>query len=121
MRADTNLGNILLNILLSDQIPTTRSGFNSVGKRQTLNSFSLNSDNFKNKTNQIEYLTLKKLSLNNKKQINLKSWGAVPALTLTNSCCSRRVGKNNVMLICVPNPPVDPKADAATPVSMLFR
>jgi hypothetical protein len=32
-----------------------------------------------------------------------------------------RVGKNNVMLICVPNPPVDPKADAAAPVSMLFR
>ncbi len=25
MRADTNLGNILLNILLSEQIPTTRS------------------------------------------------------------------------------------------------
>jgi len=29
MRADTNLGNILLNILLSEQIPTTRSGFST--------------------------------------------------------------------------------------------
>jgi len=56
IRADTNLGNVLLNILLSSQIPTTR------------------------------------------------------------------VGKNNVMLVCVPNPPVDPKqAEPATPCPMLIR
>lgn len=54
MRADTNLGNILLNILLSDQLHNSKV-------------------------------------------------------------------KNNVMLYCVPNPPVDPKADATTPVQMLFR
>lgn len=55
VRADTNLGNVLLNILLSAQIPTTR------------------------------------------------------------------VGKNNVMLVCVPNPPVDPKADTSAPCPMLIR
>merc|ERR1712029_387704 len=55
IRADTNLGNVLLNILLSSQIPTTR------------------------------------------------------------------VGKNNVMLVCVPNPPVDPKADSSAPCPMLIR
>ena len=55
VRADTNLGNVLLNILLSSQIPTTR------------------------------------------------------------------VGKNNVMLVCVPNPPVDPKADTSAPCPMLIR
>lgn len=55
VRADTNLGNVLLNILLSSQIPTTR------------------------------------------------------------------VGKNNVMLVCVPNPPVDPKADSSAPCPMLIR
>jgi len=55
VRADTNLGNVLLNILLSPQIPTTR------------------------------------------------------------------VGKNNVMLVCVPNPPVDPKADTSAPCPMLLR
>eukprot|EP00092_Neocalanus_flemingeri_P046535 GFUD01052367.1.p1 GENE.GFUD01052367.1~~GFUD01052367.1.p1 ORF type:complete len:756 (-),score=250.97 GFUD01052367.1:87-2354(-) len=55
VRADTNLGNVLLNILLSPQIPTTR------------------------------------------------------------------VGKNNVMLVCVPNPPVDPKADSSAPCPMLIR
>jgi len=56
IRADTNLGNVLLNILLSSQIPTTR------------------------------------------------------------------VGKNNVMLVCVPNPPVDPKAtEPAAPCPMLIR
>jgi len=31
-----------------------------------------------------------------------------------------RVGKNNVMLICIPNPPVDPKADPE-PVTFLIR
>ena len=55
VRADTNLGNVLLNILLSSHIPTTR------------------------------------------------------------------VGKNNVMLVCVPNPPVDPKADTSAPCPMLIR
>merc|ERR1719449_335813 len=55
VRADTNLGNVLLNILLSSQIPTTR------------------------------------------------------------------VGKNNVMMVCVPNPPVDPKADTSAPCPMLIR
>jgi len=55
VRADTNLGNVLLNILLNPQIPTTR------------------------------------------------------------------VGKNNVMLVCVPNPPVDPKADTSAPCPMLLR
>jgi len=55
IRADTNLGNVLLNILLSPQMPTTR------------------------------------------------------------------VGKNNVMLVCVPNPPVDPKSDTSEPCPMLIR
>jgi len=57
IRADTNLGNVLLNILLSPQIPTTR------------------------------------------------------------------VGKNNVMLVCVPNPPLETKKDdtSAAPISMLIR
>ena len=55
IRADTNLGNVLLNILLNPSMPTTR------------------------------------------------------------------VGKNNVMLVCVPNPPVDPKADASVPCPMLIR
>eukprot|EP00090_Calanus_glacialis_P025265 TRINITY_DN3941_c0_g1_i1.p1 TRINITY_DN3941_c0_g1~~TRINITY_DN3941_c0_g1_i1.p1 ORF type:complete len:750 (-),score=306.61 TRINITY_DN3941_c0_g1_i1:63-2312(-) len=55
VRADTNLGNVLLNILLNPQIPTTR------------------------------------------------------------------VGKNNVMLVCIPNPPVDPKADSSAPCPMLIR
>jgi len=31
-----------------------------------------------------------------------------------------RVGKNNVMLICLPNPPIDPKADPE-PVTFLIR
>jgi len=55
IRADTNLGNVLLNILLSSSMPTTR------------------------------------------------------------------MGKNNVMLVCVPNPPVDPKSDSAEPCPMLIR
>ena len=55
IRADTNLGNVLLNILLSPSIPTTR------------------------------------------------------------------VGKNNVMLVCVPNPPVDPKDQSSEPCPMLIR
>ncbi|CAL1540891.1 unnamed protein product [Lymnaea stagnalis] len=56
VRADTNLGNILLNIMLSSTMPVSRQG------------------------------------------------------------------KNNVMLVCVPNPPIDTKADADnTPVPMLIR
>jgi len=55
VRADTNLGNVLLNILLSSQMPTTR------------------------------------------------------------------VGKNNVMIVCVPNPPIDPKEDSSEPCPMLLR
>jgi len=55
IRADTNLGNVLLNIILSSGIPTTR------------------------------------------------------------------VGKNNVMLVCVPNPPVDPKSESSEPCPMLIR
>lgn len=31
-----------------------------------------------------------------------------------------RTGKNNVLVVCVPNPPVDEK-NAATPVPMLIR
>jgi len=55
IRADTNLGNILLNIILNKDIPTTR------------------------------------------------------------------VGKNNVMLVCVPNPPINPKDAGNEPVGMLIR
>jgi nuclear pore complex protein Nup50 len=55
VRADTNLGNILLNILLNPDIPTTR------------------------------------------------------------------VGKNNVMLVCVPNPPIDAKNPSSVPLPMLIR
>lgn len=32
-----------------------------------------------------------------------------------------RVGKNNVMVVCIPNPPIDPKSDNKTPVKMLIR
>lgn len=32
-----------------------------------------------------------------------------------------RQGKNNVSLMCVPNPPLDPKADETKPVSLLVR
>ena len=55
VRADTNLGNVLLNILLSSQMATTR------------------------------------------------------------------VGKNNVMIVCVPNPPIDPKVESSEPCPMLLR
>merc|ERR1712142_451401 len=55
VRADTNLGNVLLNILLSSQLATTR------------------------------------------------------------------VGKNNVMIVCVPNPPIDPKVESSEPCPMLLR
>ncbi len=32
-----------------------------------------------------------------------------------------RQGKNNVTLMCIPNPPIDPKIDDKKPVSMLLR
>ena len=54
VRADTNLGNVLLNILLSSQIPTTRA-------------------------------------------------------------------KNNVMIVCVPNPPINPKDESSEPCPMLLK
>lgn len=55
VRADTNLGNILLNIMLSPSVPLQKQG------------------------------------------------------------------KNNVSMVCVPNPPVDPKAEEQKPVPMLIR
>jgi len=55
VRADTNLGNILLNIILNKDIPTSRRG------------------------------------------------------------------KKDVMIVCIPNPPVDPKATEQTPIPMLIR
>lgn len=33
----------------------------------------------------------------------------------------KRVGKNNVSLICIPNPPVDPKAEKNKTSVMLIR
>ncbi|KAH9502716.1 Nuclear pore complex protein Nup50 [Bulinus truncatus] len=55
VRADTNLGNILLNILLSSSMPVNKQG------------------------------------------------------------------KNNIVLVCIPNPPIDMKGDNTTPVPMLVR
>jgi len=55
VRAETNLGNILLNIILIKDIPTSRRG------------------------------------------------------------------KKDVMIVCVPNPPIDPKATEQTPIPMLIR
>jgi len=34
---------------------------------------------------------------------------------------TQRVGKNNVMLVCVPNPPIDPKNPSSVPTPMLLR
>ena len=34
---------------------------------------------------------------------------------------TQRVGKNNVMLVCVPNPPIDPKNPSSVPLPMLLR
>ncbi|XP_041365239.1 nuclear pore complex protein Nup50-like isoform X2 [Gigantopelta aegis] len=33
----------------------------------------------------------------------------------------KKQGKNNVSFVCLPNPPIDPKADAKVPVPMLIR
>jgi len=41
-------------------------------------------------------------------------------IILTDNMPVERVGKNNVMLICVPNPPIDPKAESE-PVTFLIR
>ena len=41
-------------------------------------------------------------------------------IIMTEDIPVERVGKNNVMLICVPNPPIDPKADPE-PVTFLIR
>ena len=40
---------------------------------------------------------------------------------LTSSVPLAKQGKNNVSMVCVPNPPVDLKADAQKPVPMLIR
>lgn len=42
-------------------------------------------------------------------------------IMLSSSIPLKRQGKNNVSLICVPNPPINPKDDPATPVPMLIR
>ena len=34
---------------------------------------------------------------------------------------TRRQGKNNVSMLCVPNPPIDTKIEQTKPVSMLIR
>jgi len=41
-------------------------------------------------------------------------------IIMTEDIPLERVGKNNVMLICLPNPPIDPKAEAE-PVTFLIR
>ena len=41
-------------------------------------------------------------------------------IIMTEDIPLERVGKNNVMLICLPNPPIDPKADPE-PVTFLIR
>ncbi|XP_052067390.1 nuclear pore complex protein Nup50-like [Mytilus californianus] len=42
-------------------------------------------------------------------------------IILSPSIPLKRQGKNNVSMICVPNPPVDKKADPSKPVPMLIR
>ena len=42
-------------------------------------------------------------------------------IILSPSIPLQRQGKNNVSMICVPNPPVDSKADPTKPVPMLVR
>ena len=42
-------------------------------------------------------------------------------ILLSPGMATTRVGKNNVMLVCIPNPPVDPKADSSEPCPMLIR
>lgn len=42
-------------------------------------------------------------------------------IMLTSSVPLVKQGKNNISMVCVPNPPVDPKADTQKPVPMLIR
>ena len=42
-------------------------------------------------------------------------------IILSPSIPLKRQGKNNVSMVCVPNPPVDKKADPSKPVPMLIR
>lgn len=43
-------------------------------------------------------------------------------IILSDSLPVSRTGKNNVLLMCVPNPPIDPKkADAKEAIPMLIR
>lgn len=42
-------------------------------------------------------------------------------IMLHSSIPFKRQGKNNVSLMCIPNPPIDPKNDDKKPVSMLIR
>lgn len=42
-------------------------------------------------------------------------------IMLNHSIPFKRQGKNNVSMVCVPNPPIDPKSTESKPVSMLIR
>lgn len=42
-------------------------------------------------------------------------------IMLSASVPLQKQGKNNVSMVCVPNPPIDPKADTQKPVPMLIR
>ncbi|XP_037070278.1 nuclear pore complex protein Nup50-like [Pollicipes pollicipes] len=42
-------------------------------------------------------------------------------IKLNKSIPTQRMGKNNVMMACVPNPPLDPKVTSSAPVPMLVR
>ena len=42
-------------------------------------------------------------------------------IMLTSSVPLVKQGKNNISMVCVPNPPVDPKAENQKPVPMLIR
>lgn len=42
-------------------------------------------------------------------------------IVINSSMPSQRMGKNNVLIVCVPNPPIDPQSTNKTPVTMLIR
>lgn len=42
-------------------------------------------------------------------------------IVLSSAIPMKRQGKNNVSLICTPNPPIDPKTDETKPASLLIR
>ena len=42
-------------------------------------------------------------------------------ILLSPSMPMKRQGKNNVFLVCVPNPPIDPKKTSSDPTPMLIR